>query len=129
MTGIVASLILKGVQTSDARRENHANLVAVDTLGEQVGILNGLLGTRQCILRVQVVALEVLHLATVVRIRHVVQRIETLELTGKMGLEQGGVKMSNRSRTAHSFKGVVPSGLNVQSKGSDGTETGYHNSL
>ena len=81
MRFVVACFFLKGVKTADTGSEDNSHAVVVNALSVDAGIGNGLAGSHESILGIEVV---LTHLFAV----EMLGRIVVLHLTAKLGLEQ-----------------------------------------
>ena len=98
-------------------------MIFVDsTFGFKTCVFDGLTGSNDCILRVEV---ELTLLFAV----EVLVGIEILHFASKLSLELGCVKVGNRTGAAFSVLGIVPGGGDIIAKGRKGSETGYDNSF
>ena len=129
MLGIVSGLVFERVQSTNTRCEYHTNVVAVGVAVQQLAVVDGLLGCGDGILRVQVGALDILQLAAVAGVEQIVGHVETLDLAGKLRLEQRGIKMCDRSRATHTRQRILPCCVDIQADGRDGSKTRHHYSL
>ena len=119
---VVGSLLLKRLDTADTYTIDHADAVLIDLVEVEAAVLHTLHGTGHGQLCVAV------HLAGVLAVDPLVG-IPVFHLTGKLGLEVGGVEQRNRSCAAHTLDHVLPSLLGSVSQRGDSAETRYDNSF
>ena len=120
--GVITSLFLKSVQTTDAGGKDHAHTVLVYVFAGYAGIFHSLVGCYQGIHGVEV------ELTCFFAVK-VVCRIEVLYFAGKLCFEQRSVKMCDRAGSAFAFEGVLPCLGSIVAYGSEGAETGHHYSF
>ena len=103
--------------TADACGKHHTYLVEVGVDGGEVRTFHRLLGRYQGKLRIQVVFAHVLAV-------EILQRIVILDLSSEMGLEIGGIEMSNRSNAVLTLRQAFPKILDIVSDRCDGPKAG-----
>ena len=122
--GIVSGFFLKGVEAADTGCDNytHAVFVNVRAFGLETGVLDCLTGRHEGILGVEV---ELTELAAV----KVFVGIEALHLACELGLELGGVEVSDGAGPADTALGGIPGSCDIISQGGDGAHTRYYNTF
>ena len=119
---IFTYLVFKCLDATDTGRKNHSDAIQVLLLQVEAGIAHRILGCLDGQLRIAVILPYLLAV-------EMISRVEILHLAGELRLEKGCIEMSNRPGAALTCEGVLPSGLNVVSQGSDGSQACYYYSL
>ena len=122
MLAIIRHLVLEGLDAADAHTVDHAYALLVDGLEVNLAVFYGLLGSDDGELCVAV------HLACFLAVDEIVD-VQTLHLTGKLGLEIGGVKVGDGSCSALSSEQVCPCLLGGVAYGGNGTYACYNYSF
>ena len=119
---IICYFVLECLDTADTHAINDADTVHVFLLEVETRVLHALHCANHSQLRVTV---ELAGLLTVNPVVH----IEVFHLAGELGLEEGSVKMSDRSSPTLSCNKVLPGFFRRVSHRSNRTETCYNYSL
>ena len=119
---IVAGFFLKGMDAADAYTENHADAVLVDFLQVPSAVLDGLHGSHECILLVEV------HFACLFAVDEVVG-LEAFHFAGELCFEFGGIKVGDRSCAAHAVLDVFPHFGHRVAHGGEGSQTRHYYSF
>ena len=122
MGTVITNLVLKGLDTANTYAIHDADAVLVLCLQVNAAILDSLLGSNQGQLGIAV------HLTCLLAIEIFVD-IEILDLTGKLGFEQGGIETGNRRSTTLTSHHILPSLLRIISKWRNGTKSCYYYSF
>ncbi len=121
--GVISGFFLESVKTTDTGCYNHADTVAVYSFSVlEPAVLYSLTGCHKGILCIEVEGAEFLAV-------DVLGGVETLHFACKLGLEQRGVEVGDRSGTALSGFSGFPCGGHVIAERSNGTKAGHYYSF
>ena len=112
----VAGFFFKRMDAADTYTEDYADAVLVNSFEVHTAILNGLLGSHEGVLLVEV------HLAHLFAVEEV-GSLKALHLASKLGLEVGSIKVGDRCSTADTILNVFPSFGHSVTDGGQGAET------
>ena len=122
-TSIGLNLFLKSLDTSDAHAIDDADTVLVNLFQIHATICNGLRGSSDGILAVEI------HLASLLAVDAIVFGLEVLDLTSKLCLELFGIEMGDGCSTTDAIQKVFPRFLDGIADGGDGAKACYYNSF
>ena len=112
--GIGANLLLEGLDAADANAEDHTHAVLIDGVEVHLAVGDGLLGSSNGILRVDV------HLASLLAVDAVLLRVEAFDFTGELSLEFLCVEMGDGGCATLAGQQRFPSLLNRVSQRCEG---------
>ena len=120
--GIVASFLLKGVNTTDTYTEHHADAVLVDSFEVPAAVLDSLHGSHESVLLVKV------HFASLLAVDKV-GSLKALHLACKLCFELRRIEVCDRAGAANAVLDVFPSFGYCVTYWCEGAKACYNNSF